>query len=376
MSETHTFTHRILIQPLGLLYGSKGRFLSPENLVGRSGFHFPPDTPTLSGLFAAHYQGDHTVLDPLMLAGPFWADRQQPDDFYVPTPFHCWVQDDQVKHLMHWQGDRWQPYPKIDQSNYKKRQYDTWIALSDWAKVQSLEAFKTAIASNETIPVRTAPWEPLPHLHPRLRSGERRSVGPNDDQGSLFLEYGIQLDPQVCLVYLANVELPNGAYRFGGEGHIVQVTSEPIAPDEPIRSLLETPTELDKSFAIACPGVWGSNRLSYRAPLRDREGHLSWPDNPVRSVLTQRPVAFRFRLGNQQDEHHQDVHGESQPKLLSRGRYAVPAGSVYVLEKPLIPWLAWPDGKWPDNGWFPTEGYSFKRWGCALALPLSLVSPS
>ncbi|MEB3212829.1 MAG: CRISPR-associated protein, partial [Leptolyngbyaceae bacterium] len=108
MSETHTFTHRILIQPLGLLYGSKGRFLSPENLVGRSGSHFPPDTPTLSGLYAACYEGDRTFLDPLMLAGPFWAERQQADDFYVQTPFHCWVEDHKVKYFLSWQGDRWQ----------------------------------------------------------------------------------------------------------------------------------------------------------------------------------------------------------------------------------------------------------------------------
>jgi len=64
-SETHQFTHRILIHPLGLLYGSRGRFLSPENLVGRSGFHFPPDTPTLSGLYAAHYQNKPDILGSL-----------------------------------------------------------------------------------------------------------------------------------------------------------------------------------------------------------------------------------------------------------------------------------------------------------------------
>lgn len=373
MSETPTFTHRLVMQPLGLLYGSKGRFLSPENLVGRSGSHFPPDTPTVSGLFAAQYQGNPKILDPLMLAGPFWASSRQSANLYVPTPFHCWVQDNRVQHLLYWQDERWLPYPEIDQGSYKKRQYDTWIALSDWAQVRSLDVFKAAISAGQTIPVQTAPWKPLPHLHPRLRSGERRSVGPDDALGSLFLDYGIQLDPQICLVYLSNLELPNGCYRFGGEGHLVQVTSVPIQDDEPIRSLLETPEALGRSFAIICPGVWGSNRLSYRAPLRDKQGNLSWPNNPVQSVLTQRPKTFRFRLGNQRDEHNQDVHGASQPKLLSRGRYAVPAGSVYVLEKPLKPWLQWPDGKWPDAGWFPTEGYSFKRWGCALALALELA---
>ncbi|NEQ29573.1 MAG: CRISPR-associated protein Cmr3 [Leptolyngbya sp. SIO4C5] len=374
MPNTPTFTYRILIQPLGLLYGSKGRFLSPENLVGRSGSHFPPDTPTLSGLFAAQYQGDRHILDSLMLAGPFWAYRWQSDNFYVPTPLHCWAWGGSVQHLSSWQGDRWLPYPDIDQTSYKKRQYDTWITLADWSQVRSLAAFKAALDAKQSIPVADEPWKPLPHLHPRLRSSERRSVGSDDERGSLFLEYGIQLDPEVCLVYLSNVELPEGCYRFGGEGHIAQVTSEKIEPDEPIRALLDTPEALDRSFAIACPGVWGSNRLSYRAPCRSPQGQLSWPDNPVQSILTKRPQAFRFRLGNQHDEHGQDIHGQSQPKLLSRGRYAVPAGSVYMLENSLAPWLKWPDGKREEGGWFPHEGYSFKRWGCSLAFPLSLVS--
>ncbi|NJR66897.1 MAG: CRISPR-associated protein Cmr3, partial [Leptolyngbyaceae cyanobacterium CRU_2_3] len=47
------FRYLIAIEPLGLLYGSAGKFLSPENLVGRSGNSFPPSAATLSGLFAA-----------------------------------------------------------------------------------------------------------------------------------------------------------------------------------------------------------------------------------------------------------------------------------------------------------------------------------
>ncbi|MBE7385866.1 MAG: CRISPR-associated protein Cmr3 [Leptolyngbya sp. SIO1E4] len=395
MTETSTFTHRILIQPLGLLYGSKGRFLSPENLVGRSGSHFPPDTPTLSGLFAAHYRGDRSILDDLKLAGPFWAKHSQPASVYVPTPSHCGAmfhrevmvdglvnsdfcfKDGLVSLFSYWQEDCWQSYATqwAESEDYKKYPDATWIAVSDWPKVRSLAAFQKTLADGQTIPVKTSPWKAVPHLHPRLREDERRSVGKEDNQGSLFLEYGIQLHPEVCLVYLSTVPLPEGSYRFGGEGHIVQVTSEPIQPEEPICQLLDTPTELDKSFAIACPAVWGSNRLSYRAPFRDKDsGALSWPDNPVKALLTQRPSAFRFRLGNQQDSSGQSVHGERQPKLLSRGRYAVPAGSIYVLEKPLEPWRNWPSGRWPDEGWFPYEGFSFKRWGCALALPLEIVA--
>ena len=44
--------HLLQITPLGLLYGSAGGFLSPENLVGRSGNKFPPSSATVSGLYA------------------------------------------------------------------------------------------------------------------------------------------------------------------------------------------------------------------------------------------------------------------------------------------------------------------------------------
>jgi CRISPR-associated protein Cmr3 len=74
----------------------------------------------------------------------------------------------------------------------------------------------------------------------------------------------------------------------------------------------------------------------------------------IATFLLQRPDPFRYRLG-----------GEGKTKRLSRGRYAVPAGSVYVLNEALDkPWQDW------DESWFPTEGYSFKRWGCGLALPI------
>ena len=44
------FKYLISINPLGFMYGSAGAFLSPENLVGRSGAKFPPEAATLSGL--------------------------------------------------------------------------------------------------------------------------------------------------------------------------------------------------------------------------------------------------------------------------------------------------------------------------------------
>ncbi|WP_321572285.1 hypothetical protein [Calothrix sp. PCC 6303] len=44
------FKYLISIHPLGFMYGCSGEFLSPENLVGRSGRKFPPEAATLSGL--------------------------------------------------------------------------------------------------------------------------------------------------------------------------------------------------------------------------------------------------------------------------------------------------------------------------------------
>ena len=226
MSDTKQFTHRIIIEPLGFLYGSKGRFLSPENLVGRSGVHFPPDTPTLSGLFAYCYEGDQAKLDPLILAGPFWAKRNSPQSFYVPTPFHCWVEGGEVIRLKTWTGSKWQWQPAIkDPGDYKEREFGTWISIDDWAKVRSPQALEKAKAK-APVEAHSGPWEEVPHLHPRLRPDERRSVGKDEEQGSLFLEYGIQLNPEMCLVYLSNMDLPReegrsqGCYRFGGEGPI------------------------------------------------------------------------------------------------------------------------------------------------------------
>ncbi|MFM8525889.1 MAG: hypothetical protein ACKOCM_09760, partial [Cyanobacteriota bacterium] len=47
------FQHLVLLEPLGLPYGSSGRLLSPEALTGRSTEHFPPYSPALSGLLAS-----------------------------------------------------------------------------------------------------------------------------------------------------------------------------------------------------------------------------------------------------------------------------------------------------------------------------------
>lgn len=380
----NVFKYLIVIEPLGVLYGSAGRFLSPENLVGRSGTSFPPSAASLSGLFAAaYYETNRNKLDTLQLAGPFWAKSAQPQNFYVPTPFNCLVLkgEKSLKYQLSWYGNKW--LDQCGKSPTGKFESGTWIAIQDWQQLKSPDW-------NSPPPVEKPPWKPLPQLHPQLSEDERRvkieQLDDGSERGSLFLENAMQLDPDACLVYLSNTEIDPGWYRFGGEGHLVNVQCQEIKGST-IQSLLAEP--LKRSFTLITPAVWGSNRLSYRESMV-KKGNTWEPvwfesedtdnqENKVRPILTERPTPLRYRLGNQRNQDNQDIQQPHQPKLLSRGRYAVPAGSVYVLDKPLSEllskppdrvaedWPTWQD--WP-NEWFPQEGYSFKRWGCGLALSL------
>ncbi|MCL1475018.1 type III-B CRISPR module-associated protein Cmr3 [Argonema antarcticum] len=357
--------HLIVIEPLGFLYGSAGRFLSPENLVGRSGTSFPPSAATLSGIFAASLPPEE--IRNLQLAGPFWAWNRNPQNFYVPTPFNCLVKDKKIHQQMEWHCSvkdrdvqptiknlKWQvknekgEWQTPDNDKFEK---GTWIAISDWQKLRDRE--NPPVVREKDEKDETFIWKFVPHLHPRLQEDQRRVVDPEEEQGSLFLENGVQLNPDACLIYLSNTEIKNGWYRFGGEGHLVDLRCEDICPT--VTDLLNQ--DLGRSFALITPAVWGSQRLSYRAPNRDNDDKLSWPDNKC-AILTERPTPTRYRLGNSPNA----KSGEA--KTLSRGRYAIPAGTVYVLEKPLGNWQSWPEE------WFPKEGVSFKRWGCGLALPL------
>ncbi len=179
------------------------------------------------------------------------------------------------------------------------------------------------------------------------------------------------MEPDTCLVYLSSHAIAPGWYRFGGEGHMVEVSCHDLTQERITQ--LENP--IARSFALITPAVWGSNRLSYRDPILSQKGNPKRHSDPIaktatpdsncpavwqrEALLTDRPTPFRYRLGNRED------HQPGQPKLLSRGRYAVPAGSVYVLQQPLDkPWQTW------SEDWFPREGPSLKRWGCGLALPL------
>lgn len=377
------FQQLIQIEPLGLLYGSAGRFLSPENLVGRSGSSFPPSAATASGLFAAALGG--AAIGKGMdfhIAGPFWAYCDDPENFYVPTPFNCLVENQQVTAVMQWQsGDctlwnadlqksirfeegAWAVPSQQDGYEWQvppngKFEKGTWIAIGDW---EALRQGKNPV-------VKRSPWTALPHLHPRLQADQRR-VAAELERGSLFLENAMQMEPGTCLVYLATHELPETWYRFGGEGHMVDVRCKEISPQ--LRE--ELAQDVGDRFALITPAVWGSNRLSYREPCRPElmpKAEWDWPE--AVAMLTERPTAFRYRLGNRKaagkkgqetNDAIPDAHEPGMPKLLSRGRYAVPAGTVYVLSRGVGAWQGWPEA------WFPKEGPSLKRWGCGLALPL------
>jgi CRISPR-associated protein Cmr3 len=325
----------ITITPLGFLYGSTGGFLSPDNLVGRSGTNFPPSAATAAGLLAAFHE-DHKsdIKNTMQVAGPFWAWQSDIENFYVPTPLHCLVEDSHIQHCLRWQDDKWQTWDEITKAwEYPpdgKFSDNTWLNLSHW-KCLSGRAQKSC----PPIPIESAPWKPNPHLHPELQHEQRHT-----QEGRLFLEHAIELHPDACLVYLSSHPIEsNKWYRFGGEGHMAEVGCHPIP------QLLQTflSQSLENCFALITPAVWGSNRFSQRHPDQWKEVNM----------LTTRPKPFRYRRG----------------KILSRGRYAVSAGTVYNSPNPEESWQNLPWQDWPKE-WFPKEGIFLKQLGCGLALPL------
>lgn len=377
------FAHLIAIHPLGLLYGSAGLFLSPENLVGRAGTRFPPNAATLSGIFAAHYGKDNNHVKSLQVAGPFWAKtdtigENDKQDFFVPTPMTYLVEKGEhtVSNELIWQNHKngWGWRDRVGKIPVGKFESGTWLSIKHWGQSQDIPKTVRGVGKDK-------PWKFVPHLHPRLELDQRR-VAPGraeldedeENQGSLFLENAVQLNDDCCLVYLSNKPLPDGWYRFGGEGHMVEITRHDL--QDHIRRDHLSPKSLGRAFATITPAVWGSNRLSRRYPEAWQEQvTVEGADSETarESILTAKPISFRYRLGNRKGDQGQDIHRPNQPKLLSRGRYAVPAGTVYVLKAPLetlmpeqnpAPWHCWPDE------WFPKEGPRMNRWGCGLALPL------
>ena len=364
MSEKQ-FSSLITVTPLGLMYGSAGAFLSPENLVGLSGAKFPPDASVLAGLFfnanREHQFIDHSELkNKLVVAGPFWAKRDSPKQFYVPIPWNKVIaeeEDDEWKLVKKKQfeqniekkgGENW----CLGQHQWKRKKEElkpdySWQLIDQWNRTSE------ELRQNEA--VAKPPWEFVSFLHPKIKSEERHVV----EKDGLFLENAVQLHEDYCLVYLANYELPDGWYRFGGEGHMVEVEHHDLSKDHKINRLLRS--KIQRAFSLVTPGVWGSNSLSYRYPL-----HPEFPRQGLK-MLTDKAKPYRYRLGQNKDKAEAENCDTSKAGRLSRGRYAVPAGSVYVFKHPLE--RTWWD--FPEE-WFPKEGFPLWHLGCGLCLPIDI----
>ncbi len=333
------FRFLIVIRPLGLLYGSAGAFLSAENLVGRSGAKFPPDAASLSGLILGTNQEkkftDHQELKAnLTVAGAFWAQDHDPGNFFVPIPRSRIVDQEDTDEWAIGVDGKWNHSKKDENLNAAY----SWQSIHSWIRVELIKKVET-------------PWKFVSILHPTLEDDQRHVRIPKDesDRGSLFLENAVQMREDSCLVYLSTHHLPDGWYRFGGENHMVEVTSHKLDPD--ILRLFNQP--IKKSFALICPAVWGTNNLSQRYPSAFKDG-----DKPPK-MLCDRPVPFRYRIGGK----------------LGVGRYAVPAGTVYVLKHDLNKtWWNFP------NEWFPQskgqvssdQNTLLKQLGCGLCLPIKI----
>ena len=365
------FQYLIAVSPLGFMYGSAGAFLSPENLVGRSGSKFPPDTAAIAGLFfnanrEQKFANRKELRDNLVVSGPFWAKQDMPKQFYVPIPWHQVIAEEEE--------DEWVfAKKKADDQGAITSEQEKWcLGQHRWEREnkdlkpeyswQSIDAWNLPASEvRERKAMEKAPWEFVSFLHPRIKAEERHVV----ERDGLFLENAVQLHQEYCLVYLSNYELPNGWYRFGGEGHLVEIESHPLSDNHKINRLLSHNNKIQHAFALITPGVWGSNKLSYRYP-----NHPKFPRQGLK-MLTDKAAPYRYRLGHSRKE--EEAVGESDrydPRKtgrLSRGRYAVPAGSVYVFRHPLK--LTWWD--FPDE-WFPQEGFHLKHLGCGLCLPVDI----
>jgi CRISPR-associated protein Cmr3 len=348
------YRYLIIINPLGFLYGSAGAFLSPENLVGRSGAKFPPDAYTLSGLFFSANKTEpfieHEELKKLHLAGPFWAELDNPEYFYLPIPWTKIINQEEN------QTDEWQIQ---DSKWYRSKATKDIEPDCRWQTVNYWEDSAETLLSNGG--TAEDPWKYISILHPKLTKSERCV----QEEGGLFLENSVQMvcnyptgrEPQeTCLVYLSTHEIPKGWYCFGGENHLVEISSMELPDDSWILKLLKQ--KIQRSCALITPGVWGSTRFSHRYP---NPQHTTFPKPS--HILTDKPSPYRYRVG--------DNKGKGR---LGRGRYAVPAGTVYVFDEPLNKsW--WGDENEPGfpNEWFPNEGFYLKQLGCGLCLPLAIT---
>jgi len=356
------FEYLITIQPLGFMYGSAGAFLSPENLVGRSGTKFPPDAATLSGLFFSankdqKFASHEDLTKKLRVAGPFWAFLEAEDDFYVPLPRHKVIGKE---HYDEWKikNYKWslqsEDADSVEPEDEKKEESEyRWLRIDYWDEPAEIiygdrNAERPSVAENC--------WDYVPVLHPQMKKDERHVL----PEKGLFLENAVQMEEDTCLVYLSTYALESGWYQFGGEGHMVEVKSIQLNPESRVLKRLQEP--IQNSFALITPGVWGSNQLSHRYP--QQAGFAE--DNNKIALLTDKAVPYRYRIGYGEKPEKRQEFRKRDPGRLSRGRYAVPSGSVYVLREPLNkPW--W---EFPPN-WFPEKGL-LQKFGCGLCLPVHI----
>ncbi|MEB3827777.1 hypothetical protein [Phormidium sp. CCY1219] len=155
------FEYQIKIRPLGAMYGSTGGFLSPENLVGRSGAKFPPDAATLAGLFfSAHYRNPtvkQELKEQLYVTGLFWAEQGTPNKIMVPIPWTIVIgEKSRDRWEIQWENGEliWhQQTPELD-PDY------TWQSITNWDDI-------TAIFKNRES--GKPPWTFAPCLHPQMK---------------------------------------------------------------------------------------------------------------------------------------------------------------------------------------------------------------
>jgi len=372
------FQSLITVAPLGLMYGSTGGFLSPENLVGLSNTKFPPDAATVAGLLLnanreQKFTDAEQLKKELVVVGPFWSrDRDNPQRFHVPISRHRVIgkeEDDEWelvrKPKTHQPGTQAPGSTSgqwlLNQYQWHRQKKDLEAAFS-WQTIESWDTSTDELRERQA--VAEVPWKSAPFLHPKIKPDERHVV----DKDGLFLENAVQLPGDACLVYLTNIaqselEAFTGWYRLGGEGHLVEIENYPLSENHKINRLLRQKN--GHAFALITPGVWGSNHLSYRYPQ-----YSSFPNRDLK-LLTDKALPYRYRIGQSkaadEDREERDCYNPRNTGRLSRGRYAVPAGSVYVFREPLD--MTWWD--FPDE-WFPKEGFPLKHLGCGLCLPITI----
>ena len=345
------FQFLIKVKPLGFLYGSAGAFLSAQNLVGRSGEKFPPNASVLSGLILRAHQEDRStnpdtikqLKQSLTIAGAFWAKDDDVDpkngnqNFYVPMPRSRTINKDDCAE---WEivNGKWNREEEEIQADYSWQRIDFWNDSIGLIQKDGV--------------VEKIPWKFTPILHPTLQD-EQRHVLPED---GLFLENAVQMDEDNCLVYLSTHEIADGWYRFGGENHMVEISCQKL--NGYILELLNA--RIKKSFALICPAVWGTNNLSERYPTAFKAS------GKPPQMLTDRPVPFRYRLGK---------GDRKSSSTLGVGRYAVPAGTVYVLKHDLNKtWWDFPNEWFPQSNGQVSSGQNtlLKQLGCGLCLPIKI----